>query len=249
MDIPQIDMSDLTRKVQGLRKKTVSDSSRSQYDGHQIKFIRWIWDFKPDILSSHFRDLAQNYIESSEREKKEFIQEYLSRAPDDPPLRFDILTSDVFMCWIVSLRKNDGSRPGYDSCNSKRAALYDLHRRYRARMSVELSSGIKDTYVGLKREINESQHTGNEPVKVGKDPMPFDVYRYLSLSMLQRKEKEFIFSRCFMILCWNLMARASNVFSICHSHMEWRDDSLCVYFAHMKNDQFGKLLQIVMILF
>ena len=27
---------------------------------------------------------------------------------------------------------------------------------------------------------------------------------------------------------------------ICFSHLEWREDSLCVYFAHMKNDQCGE---------
>jgi hypothetical protein len=30
------------------------------------------------------------------------------------------------------------------------------------------------------------------------------------------------------------MSRAANTVSICYGHLEWRDDALCVYFAHMK---------------
>jgi hypothetical protein len=33
------------------------------------------------------------------------------------------------------------------------------------------------------------------------------------------------------------MARWSNTFSVACNHMEWKSDSLCIYFAHMKNDQ------------
>ena len=28
--------------------------------------------------------------------------------------------------------------------------------------------------------------------------------------------------------------------SICFSHMEWKNDALGIYFAHMKNDQLGE---------
>ncbi|OWY98832.1 hypothetical protein PHMEG_00030295, partial [Phytophthora megakarya] len=35
------------------------------------------------------------------------------------------------------------------------------------------------------------------------------------------------------------MSRAANTVSSCYQHLEWREDALCVYFAHMKNDQRG----------
>ncbi|KAJ8578939.1 hypothetical protein ON010_g261 [Phytophthora cinnamomi] len=40
-------------------------------------------------------------------------------------------------------------------------------------------------------------------------------------------------------MSWNLISRAANTASICYGHLEWREDALCVYFAHMKNDQRG----------
>ena len=36
------------------------------------------------------------------------------------------------------------------------------------------------------------------------------------------------------------MCRASNALNIKFEHFEWREDALCIYFAHMKNDQSGE---------
>ena len=36
------------------------------------------------------------------------------------------------------------------------------------------------------------------------------------------------------------MSRAGNWFSVCYDHMEWTEDALAIYFAHMKNDQCGE---------
>jgi hypothetical protein len=55
---------------------------------------------------------------------------------------------------------------------------------------------------------------------------------------MQTERKEYIFSHTFMVLCWNLMCKSA--VSICYSHMEWRNDALEVFFAHMKNDQNGE---------
>ena len=36
------------------------------------------------------------------------------------------------------------------------------------------------------------------------------------------------------------MCRASNTLGIRPTHMEWREDAMCIYFAHQKNDQGGQ---------
>ena len=46
-----------------------------------------------------------------------------------------------------------------------------------------------------------------------------------------------IFAHTFIIMAWNLVCRATNTCSIHLHYIEWVDDSLCVSFAHMKNDQ------------
>ena len=48
-----------------------------------------------------------------------------------------------------------------------------------------------------------------------------------------------ILAHAFLTLEWNLMARSDNV-TKCHlNHIEWRNDSLIIFFAHSKGDQEG----------
>lgn len=71
--------------------------------------------------------------------------------------------------------------------------------------------------------------------------MDFKVYQYLAKNFLEASyQRENIFAHLFLVLCWNLICRAGNVVSICLNHIEWREDALCIFFAHMKNDQTGE---------
>lgn len=104
-----------------------------------------------------------------------------------------------------------------------------------------LESEFKNYFRGLRRVRTTQINEGAGPCKVGrKDPLSFDMYQFLSLQMLKQENRKYIFARTFLILCWNLMSRAGNAFSICYSHIEYSGDALQVYFAHMKNDQMGE---------
>jgi hypothetical protein len=81
---------------------------------------------------------------------------------------------------------------------------------------------------------------GNGRIKIGKEALDFGLYRFLAKQMLKSGSKDNIFAHTFMILCWNLMCRAGNLTSVCFSHLEWKNDAMGIYFAHMKNDQTGE---------
>ncbi|OWY93367.1 hypothetical protein PHMEG_00037265 [Phytophthora megakarya] len=106
-------------------------------------------------------------------------------------------------------------------------------------MSAELDREMSCHFKGLQRTVAAAVSQGRGQIKVGKDPMPFDLYKQVAFAMLKSTSRDMIFARTFMILSWNLMSRAANTVSICYGHLEWREDALCVYFAHMKNDQRG----------
>lgn len=63
---------------------------------------------------------------------------------------------------------------------------------------------------------------------------------FINEHLLKQEKHQYLFRKCFLIICWNLMTRAHNVFSIDFAHMSWAEDALCIYFAHMKNDQCGE---------
>jgi hypothetical protein len=210
---PTVDLDALRDEVDHLRSNTVSQSSRSVYLLANCRFLLWIWINKSHLLTDEFHRHAALLNDPSDKEKISFIKEFIANAPHNPPLRFESLTAIDFMAWIVSLRKKDGSTLGYNAQNTNRSALFNLFRDYRKTMSEELSREIKNTFIGLKRKIAINQQNGNGSIKVGKSPLAFDLYRDIGMKMLQKEEKEFIFARCFLLICWNLMARSANVFS------------------------------------
>lgn len=98
-------------------------------------------------------------------------------------------------------------------------------------------------FAGLEKASRRRQGQVQGSVKEGKDEMPFWLYRWMAKHFLVNEGKGGsapIFSHLFSVLCWNLMCRAGNAVGICFSHMEWREDALAIYFAHMKNDQRGQ---------
>ena len=107
-------------------------------------------------------------------------------------------------------------------------------------MDPTLTFKLTKTFNGLKRTCTQRIADGEGRIKVGKDPLPFGLYRFLARTFLQQSSKEFIFGHSFLVICWNLMSRSANAFAVKHDHMEWREDALCIYFAHMKNDQTGE---------
>ena len=81
--------------------------------------------------------------------------------------------------------------------------------------------------------------------RIRKIPLTFSMYGSLALSLYMMDSVEFLFTHCFLILCWNLMARASNVCEINLNHLSWEGDSMGVRFSHAKNDQIGDTSQHV----
>ncbi|KAJ0396165.1 hypothetical protein ATCC90586_012238 [Pythium insidiosum] len=156
-----------------------------------------------------------------------------------PPLSFGELRADDFVAWLVTLQKGNGKSPGLSTFNNHRAALFNLFREYRVSMSAELQSELTTMFRGIKRSVAEQTANGQVSIKVGKDPLDPEVYEFLCIHMLTSCSKGMAFARAFLVITWNLMCRSSNTVGIMNSHISWRGDAMCVFFAHMKNDQIG----------
>lgn len=69
--------------------------------------------------------------------------------------------------------------------------------------------------------------------------MTFRLYKFICKYLMKSSSREMIFGPLFSVLLWNLICRANNAVEVCETHLEWFDDSLGIYFAHMKNDVKG----------
>lgn len=228
-------MDTLIAEVHEIRNNTVASNSRTIYLNSITRFVLWISVNKPQLLHPDFIHAVQS-IEGS---RKQVIRQVLLQK-NIQPIIFNEIQAPDFMSWLVSLRTNQGSRPGYSTYNSHRSALFNLFRDYGQTMSQELASELSNYFKGLKRTTTMAIARGEASVKVGKDPLPFSLYKLICLNLLKESKKEYIFGHCFMIICWNLMCRSANAINIKYEHLQWVEDALCVYFSHQKNDPTGE---------
>ena len=74
--------------------------------------------------------------------------------------------------------------------------------------------------------------TGIVPTLTGKNKITFTGYLFLAkLAVITSKCADIcMFAWVYLLLCWNLMARANNVATISYTHFAWAGDALTVTF-------------------
>ena len=232
------DLSALEAEVASARSSTISSKSRACYLSSTVRFLQWMIQHKRSLMTEEFIALvtfndAGHVISTS-------ITTALSSAPLHPPLRFQQIAARDFMMWIMSMKRDNGSFSFFCVvCRTPVRFFFNLLRDNHHVMPIELERELSCHFKGLQHQIASAIGSGDGPIKIGKDPIPFSFYRQVAMEMLRSTSSDMIFSRAFMIMSWNLMSRASNTASICYNHVEWGEDALRVFFAHMKNDQRG----------
>lgn len=245
-----------------IRSNTLASGSRNVYLTPQSKWISWLIANERDARLSaqqttrragSRRPISTTVASSTYslplivcpswqeiHDLKEIRRKLQNPERTEPPVDFQAVKVDHVMMWIASLRKENGKKPGPSTYNVARSGIFDLFRSYGEHMSLSLSQDLKNDYRGLKRTSALELQEGGEKVTVGKSPFDFQLYRLLAEKFLKACGKQFVFSHLFHIICWNLMCRAGNAVSICWDHLIWENDSLGIYFCHMKNDQTGE---------
>ena len=69
--------------------------------------------------------------------------------------------------------------------------------------------------------------------------MSFACYQLLAEKFFTGEKAEYLFALLFLLVEWNLMARADNIVNLSLSDFEWSDDSLIIYLQRSKTDQEG----------
>ena len=110
---------------------------------------------------------------------------------------------------------------------------------YRRKQSIKFVSELSIMMRGLKRKLAIEKQNGRGRIQTGKSPITYSMYKRINNLLLKDGSLDSIFIRAFLCITWNLMCRSQNTVSVHLHHLEWRDDALAIYFAHMKNDQTG----------
>ena len=73
----------------------------------------------------------------------------------------------------------------------------------------------------------------------GKEPMSLSVYTKICEILFSSDTAKCNFVHFCLTLEWNLMARSCSCVISHVNHIQWRDDSLIMYFSHTKTDKGG----------
>ena len=231
------DDDQLRREIKRIKQNSVAPKTLGVYYNYLIKFIQWlIRRTSPAILMDALKDAI---LPATNVAQGKAIRGGLEKAPEHRFVDFSYITDDLIALWVVSLRKRNKDQPGVSVLNSARSAVNHLFKMYNEPMPTDTREKLGTLFRGLKRTAAQNEGSGKVRTELGKIPMEFSLYQFLSWRLLISTNTESLFVRLYLLLSWNLMCRAGNTCSIAFSHMAWVDDALTILFAHMKNDQEG----------
>ena len=124
--------------------------------------------------------------------------------------------------------------------NAYRNSIKNLYRERRVPIDADLEGVFKDTMSAHKRRMADLKLKGEMSIHEGKQPMSQSGYYYLADAALKQNEDFKLDVTChFLLLCWNLIARAVSVGSILYDSISWEEDFMTINIGKMKNALMG----------
>ncbi|KUF90746.1 hypothetical protein AM588_10002849 [Phytophthora nicotianae] len=210
-------LAELDEEVALTRASTIATKSRASYLNSTVRMLTWMLRHKPLLVPRPFRDALR--FENGAEATKTSILTALSSAPENPPLLFNDVKAADFLAWILSMKNKSGGYHSFSTYAGHRSAFYNLFRDYHCTMTSQLERELSCHFKGLQHRIAGAISSGDGSIKVGKDPMTFGLYRRIAEEMMKSSSRDMVFARTFLLVSWNLMARAANTVSLCYDNI------------------------------
>lgn len=129
----------------------------------------------------------------------------------------------------------------FNQVGSYRNALKNYYHEAKTPVDFETEEILKELMGAYKRRIAQLKASGEMPMQEGKLPMSHAGYHFLAEQALKQTEDFNLYStcHCFILLCWNLIARAVTVGNLIFDCVSWDEDAMTIHIGKMKNDQEG----------
>ena len=222
-----------------MKNNKLNESTRVQYLSANAAFIIFLMDHFPLTLYPRYLSLYQGMKAMGEQKLlikgvKESL--HMHRVC---PIDLEKLETDVFLTYLLSVKRSDGSFFSFSCYDGKRSALMHLVSESGAIFDAKKRKELSDMLVGLKKSIaKENKQKGLRTIE-GKEQMTLAVYKLTCQLLVEDGSPESIFCLCFLTLQWNLISRSEATESISFAQMSWEDDHLKIFFAKHKSDQVG----------
>jgi hypothetical protein len=168
------------------------------------------------------------------------------------------LEADIVKAYFGSLINQPASRKKQVSVSviqGTKSALRWRYQEHGVTIEAELDRYINHFISGYKRKIADLKQSGKMKLKEGKSPLSFSNYKMLAQKIIkfappnnatvetktayEYNYNQNIFAWAYLVLQWNLMARANNVARIMLEHISWSEDSLVIALPKTKTEQEG----------
>lgn len=144
----QIDWANALQEIEEVNKNKIAASSRASYANSQKRFLSWLFTNHPSSLT----DACKNRVESLLVERCKIIKAFAVILEEKiAPIQFENLDERIFMTWLVTMKKKDGTKPQYAALSTHRSALFNLYREHGTSFPKKMENNLTDFYCGLKR--------------------------------------------------------------------------------------------------
>ncbi len=106
--------------------------------------------------------------------------------------------------------------------------MWYLYQMSKYDLPVKFSDNIKIFMKGIKQHVAAKKMDDGDRGIIGKKKMDFKVYEKICELFLPEEGEEFLFTRCFLMLEWNLMAHCAYSFFPHHVGRQSLGFSFCI---------------------
>lgn len=237
-------------------QQLVSDGTIATYAIEQTRFITYLYDLDADefIWDQVLDDFheAHNKDQENRRTKQRTnlracIRRHLSlmnRFDKNCPIVLPKITFNVFTKYMINHRSMDENETvSYHAATSygtMKSALVYLFNITGQEMDPKLRKELDIFMRSLRKQIAKAKAQSGQSLEEGKRPMSFAVYQLMARKLFESADQDSLFAHTFLVLEWNLMARAHSVADLDIAHIEWRQDCLLFFFGKSKGNQTGE---------
>jgi len=139
-----VKMESLVDDVDVVRGNIIGRKSRGVYINGIVRYVLWLHENKPDALATSLRARLHALDDTSvhEQDAKAIVHHFVSAIPLTSPIDLTAATARDFECFLMSLRKADGTQPGKAVYGSMRSSLFHLYRECEVTMPVEFAAEL-----------------------------------------------------------------------------------------------------------
>jgi hypothetical protein len=177
----------------------------------------------------------RSYMGNINRMQKFWIENM--RCPFDVPVQLgDIL---AFFGWLIDVHFKE-KEASFQTIRQYKSALKWHYAEKKLVMQPDVNQGIETLLKGYERMLATLRLEGKRKAFEGKLHLTFAGYCSLAQASFNTKPfAQMLFAWPYLVMQWNLMARAASVSSLMMEHVAWEGDALLISLPKHKGDQEG----------